>query len=49
MPRPISWLPHLNQIIKTVRNSKRANYERLDDYDQLLKELDGLQQTKASA
>ena len=47
MSRPISWLPYLGQIIKTVRNSKRTNYERLDDYDQLLKELDGLR-AKAS-
>ena len=30
MPRPISWLPRLHEIAKTVTNSVRSHYDRRD-------------------
>jgi hypothetical protein len=30
MPRPISWLPRLHEITKTVTNSVRSHYDRQD-------------------
>ena len=30
MPRPISWLPRLHEITKTVTNSVRSHYDRRD-------------------
>ena len=30
MPRPISWLPRLNEITRTVTNSVRSHYDRRD-------------------
>jgi hypothetical protein len=30
MPRPISWLPHLHEIRRSVLNSVRSHYDRND-------------------
>lgn len=30
MPRPISWLPRLHEITRTVKNSVRSHYDRRD-------------------
>ena len=30
MPRPVSWLPRLYEINKTVTNSVRSHYDRRD-------------------
>ncbi|WP_263385894.1 hypothetical protein [Granulicella arctica] len=30
MPRPVSWLPRLHEITRTVSNSSRSHYDRRD-------------------